>query len=42
MLCIGRRLADRLCAPRHLTAEERANLYVARMPIAVIVAGPTA
>jgi hypothetical protein len=33
---IGRRLTDRLCAARNLTAQERANRYVARMPIAVI------
>lgn len=38
MLRIGRRLTARLCAARQLTAQERANWYVARMPIAVIAA----
>ena len=33
---IGRRLADRLFAASKLTAQERANHYVAWMPIAVI------
>jgi hypothetical protein len=33
---IGRRLTDWLCAARNLTAQERADHYVAWMPIAVI------
>ncbi len=38
MLRAGRQLATRLCAPRNLTPQERANLYVSRMPIAVVTA----
>jgi hypothetical protein len=38
MLRAGRLLMDRLCAPRTLTPQERANLYVSRMPIAVVTA----
>jgi hypothetical protein len=40
-LCVlraGRLLADRLCGRRTLTPQERANLYVSRMPIAVLTA----
>ena len=38
MLRAGRLLVDKLCARRTLTPQERANLYVSRMPIAVITA----
>lgn len=38
MLRAGRYLMGKLCAPRKLTPQERANLYVSRMPIAVITA----
>jgi hypothetical protein len=38
MLRAGRLLMERLCAPRTLTPQERANLYVSRMPIAVVTA----
>jgi hypothetical protein len=34
----GRLLANRLCALRIPTPQERANLYVSRMPIAVVTA----
>jgi hypothetical protein len=34
----GRLLADRLCGRGRLTPQERANLYVSRMPIAVLTA----
>jgi hypothetical protein len=34
----GRRVAARLCRRLNLTPQERANLYVSRMPIAVITA----
>ena len=40
MLRAGRLLTDRLCAMRIPTPEERANVYVSRMPIAVLSAGP--
>jgi hypothetical protein len=32
----GRRLADLLNASVHMSAEDRANAYVARMPVSVI------
>ncbi len=35
---LGQRLASRLHAGRTLTPQERANLYVSRMPIAVVTA----
>jgi hypothetical protein len=38
MLRSGRLLASRLQLRRTLTPQERANLYVSRMPIAVITA----
>jgi hypothetical protein len=38
MLRSGRRLTNRLHLRRTLTPQERANLYVSRMPIAVITA----
>jgi hypothetical protein len=38
LLRTGRLLANRLCGWRTLTPEQRANLYVSRMPIAVITA----
>ena len=38
VLRAGRRLANRLCTRRRLTPQERANLYVSRMPIAVVTA----
>lgn len=38
MLRAGRRLISKLHLPRIPTPEERANLYVSRMPIAVITA----
>jgi len=38
MLRAGRLLATKLCARRTLTPQERANLYVSRMPIAVVTA----
>jgi hypothetical protein len=38
MLRAGRLLANKLHARRGLTPQERANLYVSRMPIAVITA----
>jgi len=34
----GRLLINKLCTRRTLTPQERANLYVSRMPIAVITA----
>ncbi len=40
MLRAGRLLTNRLCAMRIPTPEERANLYVSRMPIAVLSAAP--
>ncbi|HET7073490.1 MAG TPA: hypothetical protein VFI55_05330 [Mycobacterium sp.] len=38
LLHSGRLLAGKLHARRRLTPQERANLYVSRMPIAVITA----
>jgi hypothetical protein len=38
MLHSGRLLANKLHVRRTLTPQERANLYVSRMPIAVITA----
>ena len=38
LLRSGRLLAGKLHARRRLTPQERANLYVSRMPIAVITA----
>jgi hypothetical protein len=38
MLRVVRRLADKLRGPVYLTPQERANLYVSRMPIAVVTA----
>jgi hypothetical protein len=38
LLRTGRLLANKLCARTDLTPQERANLYVSRMPIAVITA----
>ena len=38
MLRAGRLLADKLHVRRTLTPQERANLYVSRMPIAVVTA----
>jgi hypothetical protein len=38
MLRAGRLLTNKLCARRTLTPQERANLYVSRMPIAVVTA----
>ena len=38
ILRAGRRLVNKLCARTNLTPQERANLYVSRMPIAVITA----
>ena len=38
MLRAGRLLANRLHVWRGLTPQERANLYVSRMPIAVVTA----
>jgi hypothetical protein len=38
MLRVGRLLMKKLCARRNLTPQERANLYVSRMPIAVVTA----
>lgn len=38
MLHAGRRAAGRLRARSNLTPQERANLYVSRMPLAVITA----
>jgi hypothetical protein len=40
MLRAGRLLTNRLCAMRIPTPEERANVYVSRMPIAVLSAAP--
>jgi len=42
MLRAVRLLANKLCAPRHMTPQERANLYVSRMPIGVLVTSPAA
>jgi hypothetical protein len=38
MLRAGRLLANRFHQRAHLTPQERANLYVSRMPIAVVTA----
>ncbi|PRI15396.1 hypothetical protein B2J96_13595 [Mycobacterium shigaense] len=38
MLRAGRLLLGKLCARTALTPQERANLYVSRMPIAVVTA----
>jgi hypothetical protein len=38
MLRAGRQLAAKWCARSALTPQERANLYVSRMPIAVVTA----
>lgn len=38
MLRAGRLLADKLHLRGNLTPQERANLYVSRMPIAVVTA----
>lgn len=38
MLRVGRLLAAKLHARSALTPQERANLYVSRMPIAVVTA----
>ena len=38
VLRAGRLLADKLQARSSLTPQERANLYVSRMPIAVVTA----
>jgi hypothetical protein len=38
MLRAGRLLMSKLCARGNLTPQERANLYVSRMPIAVVTA----
>lgn len=38
MLRAGRLLRNKMCARRALTPQERANLYISRMPIAVITA----
>lgn len=38
MLRVGRLLADKWHARSALTPQERANLYVSRMPIAVVTA----
>jgi hypothetical protein len=38
MLRAGRLLTARLCALRIPTPQERANLYVSRMPVAVVTA----
>jgi hypothetical protein len=38
MLRVGRLLANKLHARSTLTPQERANLYVSRMPIAVVTA----
>jgi hypothetical protein len=38
MMRAGRLLVNKFCARRNLTPQERANLYVSRMPIAVITA----
>jgi hypothetical protein len=38
MLRVGRLLAGKLHARSTLTPQERANLYVSRMPIAVVTA----
>ncbi len=40
MLRAGRLLTIRLCAVHIPTPEERANLYVSRMPTAVLSAAP--
>lgn len=38
MLRAGRLLANKMCARARLTPQERTNLYVSQMPIAVITA----
>jgi hypothetical protein len=38
LMRVGRLLVNKLCARTNLTPQERANLYVSRMPIAVITA----
>jgi hypothetical protein len=40
MLRAGRLLTNRLCAIRIPTPEQRANVYISRMPIAVLSAAP--
>jgi hypothetical protein len=40
MLRAGRLLTNRLCAMHIPTQDERANLYLSRMPIAVLTAAP--
>ena len=40
MLRAGRPLTNRLCAMHIPTPDERANLYLSRMPIAVLAAAP--
>jgi hypothetical protein len=38
ILRAGRRLVNKLRVRRRLTPQERANLYVSRMPIAIVTA----
>jgi hypothetical protein len=38
ILHAGRRLVNKLRVRRRLTPQERANLYVSRMPIAIVTA----
>jgi hypothetical protein len=38
MMRASRLLVNKLCARSNLTPQERANLYVSRMPIAVVTA----
>jgi hypothetical protein len=40
MLRAGRLLTNRLCAMHIPTSDERTNLYLSRMPIAVLTAAP--
>jgi hypothetical protein len=40
MLRAGRLLTNRLCAVHIPTQDERANLYLSRMPIAVLTVAP--
>jgi hypothetical protein len=42
VLRAARLLTSKLCAPRHMTPQERANLYVSRTPIGVLVTSPAA